>query len=113
MGGCAWLQPVQFGGCNSRVGGVKSGLSTGQRVVVYPPVGVSDGGGVTEPKSPERRPRRASTITTYQEAVASQDGPVRRRAKERRAQSARSNTAIDSTWAVCGNMFTTPAWVQR
>ena len=27
--------------------------------------------------------------------------------------SARSNTAIDSTWAVCGNILIAPAWVQR
>lgn len=29
------------------------------------------------------------------------------------AESTRSNTAMLSTWAVCGNMFTTPAATQR
>ncbi len=66
MGGRAWLQQVQLGGRNRRVGWVKSGLSAGQRVVVYPPAEVSDGGGMTEPKSPERGPRRASTIISHQ-----------------------------------------------
>ena len=31
----------------------------------------------------------------------------------RKAQAQRSNTAMLSTWAVCGNMFTTPAATQR
>jgi HlyD family secretion protein len=49
-GGHARLQPVELGGRNSRVGWVTSGLSAGQRVVVYPPAGVTDGGRVTERK---------------------------------------------------------------
>lgn len=47
-GGRARLQPVELGGRNSRVGWVKSGLSAGQRVIVYPPAGVNDDGRVTE-----------------------------------------------------------------
>ncbi len=46
--GRAHLQPVELGGRNARVGWVTSGLAAGQRVIVYPPAGVADGGRVRE-----------------------------------------------------------------
>lgn len=48
--GRARLQPVDISGRNARVGWVKSGLSAGQRVVVYPPAAVAEGVRVAERK---------------------------------------------------------------
>ena len=49
-GGRARLQAVEVSGRNARVGWVSSGLSAGQRVVVYPPAAVVDGVRITERK---------------------------------------------------------------
>lgn len=55
-GGHAWLQPVELGGRNASSAWVRRGLEPGQRVILYPPAAVVDGGRVQvrDPAAAER-----------------------------------------------------------